>query len=93
MKQRKLKRRTVAMMDTYTWGFLHGVDIRDPNADAKMAANDKLYYSRKMKPCRTYSAWCPDCNTVEFKRTFGRFPHSVLEFNQFEDFQQATQGG
>lgn len=81
MKQRKHRRAMVRR-----WDSVHS------SWDA-VCERDIMWPSRKVKPCGIYNAWCSDCNTVEFKRTFGRFPHSVLEFNQFEDFQQATQGG
>jgi hypothetical protein len=43
---------------------------------------------RHTKPCKSYSAWCSDCNAVRFISDHNRFPHNVDEFYAFEDYVQ-----
>ena len=43
---------------------------------------------RKIKGCRTYSAWCSDCNAGRFVRDTGRYPYTYDEFAAFEDARQ-----
>jgi hypothetical protein len=53
------------------------------------AENDtRMYFIRRVKPCKTYSPWCSDCNAVKFRRDTARFPYSIVEFNEYEDKQQ-----
>ena len=47
-----------------------------------------MYHTRQIKPCRSYSAWCSDCNAVLFRQAKGRYPHTWVEFSEFENEQQ-----
>jgi len=51
--------------------------------------NPKMWHTRKLKPCRTYSWGCSDCNAVLFRSLFGRFPYNFDEFVAFESIQEA----
>ena len=69
MKVRTLRKRAQRMMDTVSWWA---------------ALNDtKMYYIRKVKPCKEYHPWCDDCNSVLFRQEMGRFPYTVSEFNDY----------
>jgi hypothetical protein len=48
----------------------------------------RMYHIRYVKPCKTYSCWCADCNAVLFKQEMGRFPYSLTEFDNYENEQQ-----
>jgi hypothetical protein len=71
MKVRTLRKRTQRMMDTVSWWAC--------NNDTKM------YFIRKVKPCKSYHPYCSDCNAVLFRKEMGRFPHTIAEFNAYED--------
>ena len=91
MKVRAIKARTVGMMDTCTHGFMHGVNRRDPKWMDRSEANEKLHFTRHLKPCKSYSAWCSDCNAVRFRTEKGRFPYNYDDFFAFEgDVQGQT---
>jgi hypothetical protein len=47
-----------------------------------------MYKTRDIKPCKSYSHWCSDCNAVLFRELHGRFPHTIEEFDRFENIQQ-----
>ena len=47
---------------------------------------------RKIKGCRTYSAWCSDCNSALFLFEKQRFPRNVDEFYAFEQDMQDAEG-
>ena len=74
MKVRTLRKRAQNMMDNVSW----------------LAANEdiKAYRMRSIKPCKSYSPWCSDCNAVLFRKEMGRFPHTVAEFNEYEQAKQ-----
>jgi len=74
MKLRQLKRRAYRLMTTAPWDYV--------------AARNRMWHIRHIKPCGEYSAWCSDCNAHLFPKLFGRFPHNMSEFNQFEMEQQ-----
>lgn len=74
MKVRTLRKRAQNMMDNVSWWA---------------AMNDiKAYRMRKIKPCKSYHAWCSDCNAVLFRQEMGRFPHTISEFNEYEQDKQ-----
>ncbi len=50
--------------------------------------SNRMDYIRGLKPCKTYSPWCSNCNAVLFKEVTGRFPYNISEFFAFEDLQQ-----
>ena len=63
-------------------------------ANAQWAAweNDsKMYYINKIKPCKSYSSWCGDCNAVLFRKEMKRFPFTISEFNDYENRKQRIQ--
>jgi hypothetical protein len=71
MKVRNLRKRSQRMMDTVSWwAAMH---------------DTKMYYIRKVKPCKSYHPYCDDCNAVLFRKEMGRFPHTVAEFNAYGD--------
>jgi len=74
MKVRTLRKRAQNMMDNVSW----------------LACNEdiKAYRMRKVKPCKSYHAWCSDCNAVLFRQEMGRFPYTVSEFNDYEQAKQ-----
>jgi len=80
MKLRQIKRRTYRAMTNPSYEYLFG--------DAEENKN-KMYHIRHIKPCRSYHAWCSDCNANLFPKLFGRFPYTISEFNEFEDYQQS----
>ena len=51
---------------------------------------NKMYITRHIKPCASYTPWCSDCNAVLFKQSLGRFPYTIEEFNSFEEMQQCN---
>ena len=51
--------------------------------------NPKMWHTRHIKPCRTYSWGCADCNAVLFRRLFDRFPYNIDEFDAFTAKQEA----
>ena len=64
--------------------------ILDRMANPPFGANDdKMWFINKVKPCRSYSPWCPDCNAVLFRRSLKRFPYSYAEWYGFEQHQIA----
>ena len=82
MKLRQLKRAQHA-----GWNRLH------KNWDyISDAAETRMYPTRHIKPCKTYSQWCTDCNTVLFRKLFSRFPHTMVELDAFENAQQKRKG-
>jgi hypothetical protein len=50
-----------------------------------------MYHTRQIKPCKSYSCWCSDCNAVLFRKTEGRFPHTYAEFSDFEFTAQTAE--
>jgi len=74
MTVRTLRKRAQNMMDNVSW----------------LAANEdiKVYRMRKVKPCKEYHPYCADCNAVLFRKEMGRFPHTVAEFNEYEQAKQ-----
>lgn len=62
--------------------------IKRMGAWAQSYDYEGMYHTRQIKPCRSYSAWCSDCNAVLFRQTKGRFPHAYREFGEFETAQQ-----
>jgi hypothetical protein len=62
--------------------------IKRMGAKALSFDHEGMYHTRQIKPCRSYSAGCSDCNAVLFRQTKGRFPHTYREFSEFEDVQQ-----
>jgi len=78
MKVRTLRKRAQRMMDNVSW----------------LACNEdiKVYRMRHIKPCKSYSPWCSDCNGVLFRNEMGRFPHTVAEFNEYEQAKQDLHG-
>ena len=76
MKIRKLRRIRVRRWDTVHSSWNAVLD------------NDFMWPIRKVRPCKTYSAWCSDCNAALFPEARGRFPRDVVEFNEFEQMQQ-----
>lgn len=79
MNLRQIKRRTVRMMDHQSWEYV---------TTTPSEADPKMFHVRKVKPCRSYDAWCGNCNVVLFRRLMGRFPYKLAEFNAFEQAQQ-----
>jgi hypothetical protein len=74
MKQRKRKKLILKRMDNPSWEYFLG--------------STTMYRTRQIKPCKSYSPWCSDCNAVLFRDLHGRFPYTVQEFNDFEGRQQ-----
>ena len=74
MKQRQRKHRILDRMANPPWDF----------------DNPKMWHTRHIKPCRTYSYGCSDCNAVLFRRLFGRFPYNFDEFVAFETKQESA---
>jgi hypothetical protein len=74
MKQRKRKKLILKKMDNPSWEYCIKRTV--------------MYSTRRIKPCKSYSPWCSDCNAVMFRDLHGRFPHTMQEFNEFEDKQQ-----
>jgi hypothetical protein len=62
--------------------------IKRMGAKALSFDHDGIHHMRQIKPCKSYSCWCSDCNAVLFRKTEGRFPRSYAEFNDFENAQQ-----
>lgn len=82
MKLRQLRRTQVRRWDKVhsSWGKVFENDH---------AYNTQMYPTRHIKPCKSYSAWCTDCNTVLFRKVLDRFPHSLRELDEFEANQQS----
>lgn len=76
MKVRTLRKRSQRMMDTVSW-WTTGDDTT------------KMYKTRDIKPCKTYNPYCSSCNAVLFRKELGRFPHDIVEFNEYEARKQA----
>ena len=76
MKQRQHRRKQVRR-----WDSVHS------NWDA-VCDSDRMWPIRKIKPCRTYSSWCTECNAALFPKVVGRYPRNIIEFNEFEQAQQ-----
>jgi hypothetical protein len=74
MNQRKRKKLILKKMDNPSWEYF--------------IQSTTMYRTRQIKPCKSYSPWCSDCNAVLFRDLHGRFPHTVQEFNGFEGSQQ-----
>ncbi len=74
MKQRKRKKLILKRMDNPSWEYF--------------IERTTMYKTRDIKPCKSYSPWCSDCNAVLFRNLHGRFPHTIEEFNNFEGRQQ-----
>jgi len=72
MKQRQHKRLIIKRMGTRSFSFDY----------------EGMYHIRQIKPCKSYSAWCSDCNAVLFRKTEGRFPRTWAEFADYENKQQ-----
>ena len=67
MNQRKRKKLILKKMDNPSWDY----------------DDTKMWHLRKIKPCRTYSYGCPDCNAVLFRHLFKRFPYNLAEYDTF----------
>jgi hypothetical protein len=80
MKIRKLRR-----TQSRRWDSVH------KSWDAVLD-NNAMWPIRKVKPCRTYSAWCSDCNAALFRLEKQRFPRTVDEFYAFEQDMQDAEG-
>lgn len=65
--------------------------IKRMGAKAQSIDHEGMYHTRQIKPCRSYSAGCSDCNAVLFRQTKGRFPHTWAEFGDFETVQQLAE--
>ena len=63
--------------------------IKRMGAKALSFDHDGMYHTRQIRPCRSYSVWCSDCNAVLFRQTKGRFPRTWAEFADYENEQQA----
>jgi hypothetical protein len=74
MKVRTLRKRNQRMMDTAPW-LAWTDDLR-------------MYRIRHVKPCKGYSPYCADCNAVLFRKELARFPHNIVEFNEYEQAKQ-----
>jgi hypothetical protein len=74
MKQRKRKKLILKRMDNPSWEYF--------------IQSTTMYRTRQIKPCKSYSPWCSDCNAVLFRDLHGRFPHTIEEFDRFEGRQQ-----
>ena len=75
MKIRKQRRLIISRMGVKAQSFDH----------------EGMYHTRHIKPCRSYSAGCSDCNAVLFRKTKGRFPHTYQEFSDFETAQHIAE--
>ena len=73
MNQRKRKKLILKRMDDPSWDYF--------------MERTAMYSTRKIKPCKTYSHWCSDCNANLFRELHGRFPYTFDEFNRFEHIQ------
>jgi hypothetical protein len=73
MKVRKNKHKILDRMANPSW-----LDV-----------SDKMWFINKVKPCKSYSPWCPDCNAVLFRKQLKRFPYSYNEWYGFEQHQIA----
>jgi hypothetical protein len=76
MKARKRKHEIMRNMDDPSWDYF--------------ISRTTMYKTRDIKPCKSYSKWCADCNAVLFRNLMGRFPHTMQEFDEFENKQQET---
>ena len=74
MKQRKRKHKIMERMDNPSWEYF--------------IQRTTMYKTRDIKPCKSYTSWCSDCNANLFRQLHGRFPHTIEEFNNFENKQQ-----
>ena len=74
MKQRKRKKLILKRMDNPSWEYF--------------LESTTMYRTRQIKPCKSYSPWCSDCNAVLFRELHGRFPYTMREFSDFEGNQQ-----
>ena len=69
MKVRKIKHKTMQRMTNPSWEVI--------------MSNNTPFHTRHIKPCKSYSPWCADCNSVLFLKTMGRFPHTKTEADEF----------
>lgn len=74
MNQRKRKKLILKKMDKPSWEY--------------ELERTTMYSTRQIKPCKSYSPWCSDCNACLFRDLHGRFPHTMQEFSDFEGRQQ-----
>jgi len=74
MNQRKRKKLILKKMDKPSWEY--------------ELERTTMYSTRQIRPCKSYSPWCSDCNAVLFRDLHGRFPHTMQEFSDFEGRQQ-----
>lgn len=74
MNQRKRKKLILKKMDKPSWEY--------------ELERTTMYRTRQIRPCKSYSPWCSDCNAVLFRDLHGRFPHTMQEFSDFEGRQQ-----
>lgn len=74
MNQRKRKKLILKKMDNPSWEY--------------ELERTTMYKTRQIKPCKSYSPWCSDCNACLFRDLHGRFPHTMQEFSDFEGRQQ-----
>ena len=74
MNQRKRKKLILKKMDKPSWEYF--------------MERTAMYKTRQIRPCKSYSPWCSDCNACLFRDLHGRFPHTMQEFSDFEGRQQ-----
>jgi len=74
VNQRKRKKLILKKMDKPSWEYF--------------LESTNMYRTRQIKPCKSYSPWCSDCNACLFRDLHGRFPHTMQEFSDFEGRQQ-----
>ncbi|NVN99244.1 MAG: hypothetical protein HXX17_07970 [Geobacteraceae bacterium] len=77
---RKLRRKQVRR-----WDSVHG----SWNA---VLDHNYMWPLRKVRGCKTYSAWCSDCNAALFYKEKQRFPANCMEFYGFEQDMQDQEG-
>jgi hypothetical protein len=77
MKQRKRKKLILKRMGKPSWEYF--------------IQSTTMYWIMQIKPCKSYSPWCSDCNACLFRDLHGRFPHTMQEFNDFEVKQQENE--
>jgi hypothetical protein len=54
--------------------------------------HEYMWPMRYIRPCKSYSAWCSDCNMVRFALTYNRFARDVYEFYDYEQRMQDAEG-
>jgi hypothetical protein len=74
MQQRHRKHLILKKMDNPSWEYY---------------MDSATISTRFIKPCKSYSSWCSDCNSRLFRQVMGRFARNNTELNAFEDEQRA----